>query len=69
LLSILRTTTNTVSVSWPSPSTDWELQQNTNGVSSVNWSNIISGIVDNGTTKTLIVNPPTGNRFYRLHKP
>ena len=24
---------------------------------------------DDGTTKTLLVNPPTGNRFYRLHKP
>lgn len=67
LLSILRTTTNTVVVSWPSPSTGWDLQQNTNSVSSVNWSNVTSGIQDDGTTKTLIANPPTGNRFYRLH--
>lgn len=69
LLSILHTPTNTVAVSWPSPSTGWNLQQNTNGVSSVNWSNITSGIADDGTTKTLIVNPPTGNRYYRLHQP
>ena len=68
LLSILRTTTNTVAVSWPSPSTGWTLQQNTNSVSSVNWSNITSGITDDGTSKTLIVNPPTGDRFYRLLK-
>jgi hypothetical protein len=39
---------------------------NTNSVSSVNWSNVTSGIADEGTTKTLIVHPPTGNRFYRL---
>ncbi len=66
LLSIFRTSTNTVAVSWPSPSTGWTLQQNTNSVSSVNWSNVTSGIVDDGTTKSLIVNPPSGNRFYRL---
>ena len=69
LLTIARTTTNTVAVSWPSPSTGWELQQNTNNVSSVNWSNVTSGIQDDGTTKMLIVNPPTGKRFYRLFKP
>jgi hypothetical protein len=69
LLSIFRTTTNTVAVSWPSPSTDWTLQQNTKSVSSVNWSNAPGTIQDDGTTKTLIVNPPTGNRFYRLQKP
>jgi hypothetical protein len=69
LLSILHTTTNTVAVTWPSPSTGWTLQQNTNSVSSLNWSNVTSGIVDDGTTKMLIVNPPTGNRFYRLIKP
>jgi hypothetical protein len=69
LLSISRTTTNTVVVSWPSPSTGWTLQQNTNSISSVNWSNAPGTIQDNGTTKTLIVNPPTGNRYYRLFKP
>ncbi len=69
LLSILRTTTNTVVVSWPSPSTGWNLQQNTNSVSSVNWSNVTATIQDDGATKTLIVSPPAGNRFYRLHNP
>ena len=69
LLSIFRTTTNTVAVMWPSPSTGWTLQQNTNRVSTVNWSNVTSGIQDNGTTKTLIINPPTGSRFYRVHEP
>ena len=68
-LSIFRTTTNTVAVTWQSPSTGWELQQNTNSVSSVNWSNVTASIQDDGMAKTLIVNPPTGNRFYRLHKP
>lgn len=70
LLSItLNPQLSTATVFWPSPSTGWTLQQNTNSVSSVNWSNVTSGIADDGTTKTLIVNPPAGNRFYRLNKP
>ncbi len=68
-LSICLTTTNTAAVWWPSPSTGWTLQANTNGVSSVNWSNAPGLIQDNGTKKTLIVAPPTGARFYRLIKP
>ena len=68
-LPIVRTPTNTVAVSWPSPSTGFNLQQNTNNVTSVNWSNVTASVQDDGTTKSLIVNPPTGNRFYRLHKP
>jgi hypothetical protein len=68
LLSITLTTTNTAMVSWPSPSTGFQLQQNTNSVASVNWSNTPAA-TDNGTIKYIIVNPPTGNRFYRLFKP
>ena len=69
LLSIARTTTNTVAVFWPSPSTGFLLQQNTNAIGSVNWSNIVATPTDDGTTKTIVVNPPTGSRFYRLIRP
>jgi len=69
LLSISRTATNKVVVSWPSPSPGYQLQQNTNSVSSVNWNNVFATPTDDGTTKSLVVNPPTGNRFYRLFKP
>lgn len=41
----------------------------TNIVSSVNRSNVTDTIQNDGTHRTLIVIPPTGNRFYRLHKP
>jgi hypothetical protein len=68
LLTIRLTSTNTVAVSWPSPSTGFVLQQNTNGVATVNWSNAPGTILDDGTTKTLVVNPPAGNRFFRLIK-
>ena len=65
-LTIHRTTTTTVAVSWPSTVTGFVLQQNTNGVSSVNWSNVTDIIQDDGTDKTLIVNPTVLSRFYRL---
>src|SRR6266850_2060379 len=66
LLSIMLTATNTALVSWPSPSTGFSLQQNTNGVGTVNWSNVLTTPTDNGTIKYIIVNPPSGARFYRL---
>lgn len=69
LLSIARTTTNTVAVWWPSPSTDWVLQENTNSMTSMNWNDVVATPVDDGTHKTVIISPPTGNRFYRLFQP
>jgi hypothetical protein len=45
------------------------LQKHTNGVASVNWSNAPGPVQDDGTNKTLIVNPPAGERYYRLFKP
>jgi hypothetical protein len=69
-LSIALTATNTVAVYWPSPSTGYVLQQNTNSaISSISWSNVTTTPTDDGTYKTVVVAPPTGNRFYRLFKP
>jgi hypothetical protein len=68
-LTIRLTSTNTALVSWPSPSTGFNLQQNTTGLGGVNWSNVLTTPTDNGTIKYIIVNPPVGNRFYRLSKP
>jgi len=45
------------------------VQQNTNSLASVNWSNIITLPTDNGTFQYILVYPPGGNRFYRLFKP
>jgi hypothetical protein len=62
-------TTNSVVVSWPAAATGFVLQQNTNGLNSVNWSNVTVGVQTVGTNKTLIVNPIGESRFYRLVKP
>ncbi len=67
-LSIRRTVTNTVAVSWPSPSAGFHLQQNTN-IIGTNWILAGAAASDDGTNKTFIVNPPAGYQFYRLIYP
>src|ERR1017187_6815621 len=64
-LAIQLTATNTAIVYWRSPSTGWNLQVNTN-LATTNWVTPAETVNDNGTIKYIIVNPPTGNRFYRL---
>ncbi len=68
LLSIRYTTTNTAVVSWPSPSTGFNLQFATDLTLS-NWINSATSPSDDGTNRFLIVNPPTGNGFFRLLRP
>jgi hypothetical protein len=66
-LSIQLTTTNTAMVYWPSPSTGFNLQVNTN-LATTNWAPAAS-FTDNGSIKYIIVNPPAGKAFYRLKSP
>jgi hypothetical protein len=67
-LTVTLTTTNTAMVSWPSPSTGWNLQQNTN-LATTNWVASPETVNDDGTNKYIIVNLPTGNLFFRLKQP
>ena len=66
-LTIQLTSTNTVLVMWPSPSTGFILQEN-GDLNSGNWTSSPESVNDNGTSRLVIVNPPAGNRFYRLNK-
>ena len=68
LLTITLTTTNTAIISWPSPSPGFALQQNAD-LNLTNWVAAPQTVNDDGTTRFIIVAPPTGNRFYRLFKP
>ncbi len=67
-LTITPTSTNTVLISWLAPSTDFTLQQNTD-LSTTNWVPPFETVNSNSWIKYIIVNPPSGNRFYRLFKP
>jgi hypothetical protein len=68
VLSIKLTTTNTAQVYWPSPSTGYNLQVSTN-LSMTNWITPAESVTGNGTIRYIIVNPPTGNQFFRLKSP
>ena len=65
LLSIALTATNTIVVWWPSPSTGWSLQQISN-LETTNWAAPPETVNDYGTSKFILIAPPTGNRFCRL---
>lgn len=67
-LSIFRTSTNTVVVAWPAPADGWVLQQNLN-LGTTNWVTPAESVTNDGTNKFIVVNPPQGNRYYRLAQP
>jgi len=66
LLTITRSG-STVTISWPSPSTGFDLQE-TRNLGSPNWTGSVLTINDNGTTKSVTIPAPIGSRFYRLFK-
>ena len=68
-LTIFVTRTNTVLVVWPSPSTGFGLQQNS-GLNLGNWVTPLEPMNDDGVNRFIVVNPSSGERFYRLqHRP
>ena len=65
LLTIIRTSTNTVAVSWPYPSSGFSLQQNAD-LKTTNWTPPPQTVNTNAALNWIIVNPPQGNLYYRL---
>jgi glucuronoarabinoxylan endo-1,4-beta-xylanase len=67
-LNIQLTGSNGLLLSWPSPSAGFTLQQNAK-VATTNWTTVGTTPTDDGTNKTVTVNPPAGNGFFRLIQP
>jgi hypothetical protein len=67
-LSIRLTSTNTVLISWPSPSTGFRLVQTTD-LPAGSWQTPPQTVTDNGVTKFIVVSPTAGKQFYRLIRP
>jgi hypothetical protein len=67
LLSLSITSTNTVLVCWPSPSTGFTLQRSIDALST-NWVDVGQAPLDNGTVKSVTLNQPAGRLFFRLKK-
>lgn len=70
-LTVVRTATNTVVVSWPLAGAEGWVLQATNALPSVAapWPLIPPPYQTNGPILQFIEPTPVGNRFYRLHKP
>ena len=66
LLTVTRSG-NSVTISWPSPSTGFNLQD-TGSLGSPSWATSTLQVTDNGTIKSVTIPAPLGNRFYRLFK-
>jgi uncharacterized delta-60 repeat protein len=67
-LKISLTSTNKALISWPYPSDGWSLQQNSN-LQTANWVTPPETVSNDGTNNFIIVNPPSGNLFFRLAQP
>jgi hypothetical protein len=69
-LTVVRTATNTVVVSWPGPEAGWKLQSTTALLSTGSvWTEIPPPYTASGTNLVFTQATPVGNKFYRLHKP
>jgi len=67
LLTItLNSPPSTVIISWPSPSSGFTLQQNSDLANTNGWSAYGGAISDNGTIRSVVVPAGPGNKFYRL---
>ena len=62
------TTSNTVVISWPYPSTGWNLQQNSD-LTTTNWVTPSEAVAYNSTNDFINVGRPPGNLFFRLSHP
>ncbi|MCX8089468.1 MAG: hypothetical protein N3I86_00815 [Verrucomicrobiae bacterium] len=70
-LTVFRSATNTVVVSWPLAGAEGWVLQATNALWSgaASWPVIPPPYQTNGTNLQFIEPSPTGNKFFRLHKP
>jgi hypothetical protein len=68
LLRAALTSTNTVLIAWPAPSTGFSLQQNS-ALGTTNWVIVTNAVNVVGSEKQVIIAPPVGQKFYRLSNP
>jgi hypothetical protein len=62
--------TNTVVLSWPLPDIGWQLQASANlSTSPIAWTDLAPPYRTNATSLYFVDPLPTGNKFYRLHRP
>jgi hypothetical protein len=69
-LTLTRTKTNTVVVSWPGPEAGWKLHWTaTLSATPLSWTEIAPPYATSAMNLYFVEPAPVGNRFYRLHQP
>ena len=68
LLRVVPTSTNTVIVAWPAPSTGFSLQQIA-VLGTTNWSGVTNSQTVVGSENQVVIPLPAADRFYRLKSP
>jgi hypothetical protein len=66
-LAVTLTTTNTAVVSWPYPSRDFALEENST-LDTANWTRVANTVSNDGLFNRVIVSLNTSNNFFRLKK-
>ncbi|HWX21054.1 MAG TPA: LamG-like jellyroll fold domain-containing protein [Candidatus Binatia bacterium] len=64
-LTVSRPVNNVLVISWPYPSTGWNLKQNSD-LATGNWAPSSAIVQNDGTNNFITISPPTGNLFFRL---
>ncbi len=69
-LTVRRTGTNTVAVSWPLPDSGWKLHASTNlSTMPGTWTELAPPYATNAMSLYFVEPWPGGTKFYRLHRP
>ena len=68
-LTVTRGLSSSVQVSWPGPEAGWRLQSAASLSGSPVWTEIAPPYAAQGTNLVFTEVVPSGNKFYRLHRP
>lgn len=60
---------NQIIISWPTPTSDWTLQQNSDLAANNGWSSSGYTISTNSGVSSITIPGPVGNLFFRLSQP
>ena len=67
-LTVARTSTNIVAISWPNADPNWRLHWTASLSGTISWTEIPPPYPISGANCVFVESAPTGNKFYRLHK-
>ena len=65
-MSVASGPTNSLMLSWPSSAAGWKLQQSAD-LHGSNWTDVLTGVSDDGTNRSIAMSPSGSSQYYRLN--